>query len=47
MLKLEKKFPSLKEYFEDVDKKIDKYHFLAFPILINLGITRPIMAMHL
>ena len=45
--KLEQKFPALKEYFEDVDKYIEKYHFLAFPLLINLWFTRPIMAMHL
>jgi len=45
--KLEQKFPALKEYFEDVDKHIEKYHFLAFPLLINWWFTRPIMAMHL
>jgi len=45
--KLEEKFPALKEYFEDVETKIEKYHILAFPLLINIWFTRPIMAMHL
>lgn len=47
ILNLEKKFPALKEYFDDVDKKIEKYHFLSFPLLINIWFTRPIMAIHL
>ena len=41
------KFPVLEEYFKEVDKYIDKYHLLAFPLLINLGFTRPIIGLHL
>ncbi len=45
--KIENKFPATKEYFEQIDKYMEKYHFWMFPLLINVGYTRPIMALHL
>lgn len=43
----QKKFPALKGYFKEIDEYFDKYHFLAFPLVINIWWTRPIMALHL
>lgn len=43
----ENKYPILKDYLIQIDEYLEKYHILAFPIIINIWWTRPIMALHL
>lgn len=44
---IENRFPALKDYFKQIDEYFEKYHFLAFPVVINMWWIRPIMALHL
>lgn len=44
---LEKNYPTLKQYFQDIDYKMSRYHFWSFPILINVWFLRPLLSVHL
>lgn len=46
IIKYWQKYPKLKQYLDQVDEYVTKYHFLAFPLLININYARPIMSMY-
>lgn len=46
IIKYWQKYPKLKQYLDQIDEYVTKYHFLAFPLLININYARPIMSMY-
>ncbi|MEF2176202.1 MAG: hypothetical protein V3575_07070 [Candidatus Absconditabacteria bacterium] len=46
IIKYGQKYPKLKQYLDQIDEYVTKYHFLAFPLLININYARPIMSMY-
>lgn len=43
IIKIRKKYKHVDEYFLQIDSYLEKYHFWAFPVLINIWFVSPIM----
>jgi len=43
IIKIRKKYTHVDTYFLQIDSYLDKYHFWAFPVLINIWFVSPIM----
>lgn len=45
--KLEENYPTIKQYFINIDKKIENNHIYAFPLILNIWFLRPLFSVHL